>query len=366
MKVLLTILLLNFFSSYSQERYMLVGTYSSPKSYGIHVYRFNTKTGFAKRVSVAETPNPSFLTVSSDQRYVYAVNEPHNGKGGNIVAYSFDKRNGILTLIDSSASGGDTPCHVELDKTGKWLFAANYSSGSISVLPVGADGSLGTATVYQHEGSGPHPRQKGPHTHGSLISKDNKTLFVTDLGIDKVLIYSFDVRSGKLTPASPAFVQCQPGSGPRLMTFHPNGKWAYVIEELSGTVSSFNWKDGKLFPAQRISTMAEKDTGFAGSGDIHISPDGRFLYASNRGEINNIAIFSIDDHGKLSLVGHQPALGKTPRNFSIDPGGNYLLCENQNSDIVIIFKIDKETGLLTDNRTRMTMGKPVCIQWIGD
>lgn len=367
MKIFLTLFLSYFLPVAAQDRYLLIGTYDSPKSEGIYVYRFNSQTGFAERVGLAITSNPSFIAISPDEKFVYAVHEtaPQDGKGGDIAAFAFDKDNGTLRFLNRRLSGGDHPCHVEVDKTGKWLFTSNYTSGTLSVLPIHADGSLGMATPYQHQGMGKHPqRQKGPHAHGAIISEDNKFLFATDLGIDKVMIYSFNASTGALAPTDQSFAQSVPGSGPRLLTFHPNHKWAYVIEELSGTVSSYNWKDGKLHSAQRISTMRGSDTSFPGSADIHISPDGKFLYASNRGDVNNLAIFSIDKHGGLKLVGHQSTLGKTPRNFSIDPTGKFLLCENQNSDEVIIFKRDKKTGLLTDSGIRITVGKPVCIKWI--
>jgi 6-phosphogluconolactonase len=352
-----------------QEHYLLVGTYDSPKSEGVYVYKFNNADGSAKEISHVKTSNPSFVAVSPDGKFVYAVHEtaPQDGKGGDIAAFAFNKKTGTLTFINRQLSGGDHPCHVEVDKTGKWVFASNYSSGSLSVLPINADGSLGAATIIQHTGSGKHPqRQKGPHTHGAIISNDNRQLFVTDLGIDKLLIYSFDAVTGKLIPAEQPFAQSVAGSGPRLFTFHPNNKFAYVIEELTGTVVLFKYKKGKLETKKRISTMPAGDTSFAGSADIHVSPDGKFLYASNRGDANTIAIFSINKKdGKLILIGHQSTLGKTPRNFSIDPSGKFLLCENQNSDEIVIFKRDITTGLLTDTGNRIAVGKPVCIKWVG-
>jgi 6-phosphogluconolactonase len=291
---------------------------------------------------------------------------PQDGKGGDIAAFSFNKITGELTFINRQLSGGDHPCHVEVDKTGKWLFASNYSSGTLSILPINPDGSLGLASTIQHSGTGKNPdRQKGPHVHGAIISKDNKQLFVTDLGIDKTMIYSFDAMTGKLSPAAQPFTPAVPGSGPRLITFHPNNKYAYVIEELSGTVSVFDYKNGMLEARQRISTMAAGDSSFPGSADIHISPDGKFLYASNRAEVNTIAIYSINKkNGTLSLIGHQSTLGKSPRNFSIDPSGKFLLCENQNSDEIVVFKRDKKSGLLSDSGKRIRVGKPVCIKWV--
>jgi 6-phosphogluconolactonase len=223
----------------AQEHYMLVGTYDSPKSEGIYVYKFNNQDGTARKISHVKTPNPSFVAISPDEKFVYAVHEtaPQDGKGGEVAAFAFNKETGNLTILNRQLSGGDHPCHVEVDKTGRWVFVSNYSNGTLSVLPVAGDGSLGTASVIRHSGSGKHPqRQKGPHVHGAIISDDNRQLFVTDLGIDKLMIYSFDAGTGKLTPGEQPSIQAVPGAGPRLFTFHPGKKFAYVLEELSGTV----------------------------------------------------------------------------------------------------------------------------------
>jgi 6-phosphogluconolactonase len=352
----------------AQENFMIVGTYDSPKSHGVHVFRFNSDNGTAKEISHIKSPNPSFVAVSPDERFVYAVHEtaPQDGKGGEIAAFTFNKQNGTLTLLNKQLSGGDHPCHVEVDKTGKWVFASNYSSGSLSVFAVKQDGSLDTATVIRHTGSGKHPqRQKGPHVHGAIIAPGNDHLFVTDLGIDKVVNFNFNSTTGQLTPFVPAYAQSEPGSGPRLFTFHPNNKFAYVIEELSGTVSAYHYKKGHIYPVQRISTMKAGDSSYAGSADVHVSPDGKFLYASNRAKVNSIAIYRVNKKdGKLTLIGHQSELVNTPRNFSIDPSGKFLLCENQGSDEIVIFKRDEKTGLLSDSGNRVSIGKPVCIKWI--
>ncbi len=357
-----------FLATAAQEHYMIVGTYDSPKSEGVYVYRFNSADGTAREMSHIQSPNPSFVAVSPNGRFVYAVSEiaPQDGKGGDVAAFAFNKKTGTLTLINKQPSGGDHPCHVEVDKTGKWLFISNYSSGSLSVLPINTDGSLGIAYTIQHTGSGKDPqRQKGPHTHGAIISSDNHWLLVTDLGIDKVLLYSFDAATGKLQPAKEPFAASVPGSGPRLITFHPNNRFAYLVEELSGTVVVFNYKKGELKKKQRISTLPAGDTSFAGSADIHVSPDGKFLYASNRGNVNTIAIYRISEKdGTLTLAGHQSTLGKTPRNFSIDPSGKFLLAENQNSDEIVIFKRDEKSGVLSDSGKRIAIGKPVCIKWV--
>jgi 6-phosphogluconolactonase len=370
-KIFLSALLLAFvFSTTAQQQhYLITGTYTSGKSEGIYVYKFNSTDGSAKKISQVKISNPSFVAVSPNEQFVYAVQEDaaKNGKGGDITAFSFNKQTGILSYINQQPSGGDHPCYVSVDKTGKWVVAGNYSSGSLSVLPVQANGSLGAAiAIIQHNGSGPDKgRQNSPHVHCTLFSEDNRFLFVPDLGIDKVMIYAFDEVTGKLTPAKQPFAQSNGGAGPRHLCFHPSNKYAYLMEELGGTVVVFKYKNGTLKTTQRISSMPVGDTSFAGSADIHVSPDGKFLYASNRADANSIAIFSISSkNGKLSLTGHQSTLGKTPRNFNFDPTGNFLLVANQNSDEIVIFKRDTITGLLTDTKNRINVGKPVCLKWI--
>jgi len=370
MKNLILIIALPFllFPGSSKENYLIVGTYTGGKSEGIYVYKFNSEDGSYKEVSHAKTSNPSFVAVSPDEKYVYAVHEDaRNGQGGEISAFSFDKEKGTLTLINQQPSEGDHPCYVEVDKTGKWVFAGNYSSGSLSVLPVNADGSLGAAATHiTHTGSGPNKeRQEKPHVHCTKISPDNKWLYVPDLGIDKVMIYAFDEATGKLTPGSQAFAKSQPGAGPRHITFHPNGKYAYLVEELTGHVVVYQYQNGQLKLWQRTSSLPRGQEGYAGSADIHVSPDGKFLYATNRGDFNNIAIFKIDkNNGRASILGFQPTSGKTPRNFNFDPSGNYLLVGNQETDEIVIFKRNKKSGLLTDTGKRIEVGKPVCLKWI--
>lgn len=351
---------------YSQSHYMFIGSYNEPGTDGIYVYRFDTATGRAVFVSKTVSANPSFLCLSPDNRDLFAVNElaPGDGSGGGISSFRFSAADGQLQPAGTTLSGGDHPCHVETDKTGKWLFAANYSSGSLSVLPILDNGKTGTARRIQHSGSGPDSlRQKSPHVHGSAISADNRFLLVTDLGTDKLMIYAFDDKTGELRPARMPFVRSVPGSGPRQFTFHPNQRFAYLVEELSGTVVFFRYHKGRLKRKQRISTLPAGDTRFAGSADIHVSPDGKFLYASNRGEVNNIVVYSIGRNGQLRILGHQSTLGKTPRYFSIAPGGQFLLCANQNSNEIVVFKRDQQTGLLGDTGNRIRVGKPVCIRW---
>lgn len=370
-KFYLTALLsiLGFATAAQEQYYLITGTYTGGLSEGIYVYRFNSGDGSFKEISHVKISNPSFVAVSPDEKFVYAVQEDaaNNGKGGEITAFGFNKETGKLAYLNEQPSGGDHPCYVTVDKTGRWVVAGNYSSGSLSVLPVQPDGSLGVAaSIIQHEGSGVNKqRQAKPHVHCTIFSADNRFLFVPDLGIDKVMIYAFDETTGKLEPAPQPYARSTDGAGPRHLSFHPSGKYAYLIEELSGTVVVFDQQNGTLKSKQRISSMPAGDTSFAGSADIHVSPDGKFLYVSNRADANTIAIFSIHKRtGKLSLVGHQSTLGKTPRNFNFDPSGKFLLVGNQNSDEIVIFKRDARTGLLTDTGNRIKTGKPVCLKWI--
>ena len=349
----------------AKEHYLLMGTYTSGKSEGIYVYKFNSESGDFSFVSTAKAENPSFLAVSPNEKYVYAVHENGNDKG-SIAAYAFDKKTGQLTFLNKESSGGDHPCYVSTDRSGKWVVTGNYSGGNLAVLQAMSDGRLLPAVqVINHEGGSVNKqRQQKPHVHSTIFSPDDKYLFVPDLGMDKVMIYPFDNNTGKLNPASSSFAQIEPGGGPRHFTFHPSGNYAYVIEELSGNVTAFSYdKKGKLTGIQTVSAIPSDYKGAVGSADIHVSPDGKFLYASNRGESNTLAIFSIGNDGKLKSVGHQSTLGKTPRNFNLDPTGNFLLVANQNGNNVVIFKRDKQTGLLTPLEKQIEVPNPVCIKW---
>jgi 6-phosphogluconolactonase len=357
-------------SAQRRDNYLLVGTYTGGKSEGIYVYSFESSTGDFDSVSMIKTSNPSFLAISPDAKFVYAVHEnANNGNGGEIAAFAFDRQTGKLSFINQQHSGGDHPCYVAVDKTGKWVAAANYTSGSLAVLPINKTGGVDSATtIIQHDGySVNSERQQGPHVHSTVFSKDNKYLFAADLGIDKLMIYSFDEKTGKLDEADPGFVMTEAGAGPRHFTFDPSNKYLYLIEELTGTISGYKYTKGRFDLLQNISALPADYMGPIGSADIHTSPDGKFLYASNRGESNTIAIFKINPKtGWLSLVGHQSTVGKTPRNFNFDPSGNFLLAANQNSDEIVIFSTDKKTGLLKDTGKRIKVGKPVCIKWISN
>ena len=358
------VLLITFFS-FSQgnnEYYLFIGTYTSGKSEGIYVYKFNSSSGEFSHVSKIWSANPSFLAVSPDTRFIYSVNE---NQPGGISSFSFDKSTGKLSELNKQPSGGDHPCYITTDKTGRWVIAGNYSGGNLSVLPVNNDGSLGKPIqTINHEGSSINTaRQEKPHVHATVFSPDGKYLFVPDLGIDKVMVYKFNSKKGKVSVHSTPFATVTPGSGPRHFDFHPSGKYAYLMEELTGSVSVFSHKKGKLNSIQTISALPADFKGPIGSADIHVSPDGKYLYSSNRAESNSIALFSIDEKsGKLTAMGHRSTEGRTPRNFNFDPSGNFLLVANQNSDEIVIFR--RNAGLLEDTGKRIKVPSPVCIKWI--
>lgn len=367
MKVIFTLLLVLFIweANSQKQTYLLAGTYTGGKSKGIYVYRF-TADGSFHPVDTVVAANPSYLAVSPNQKLVYSVNELGAQEGGGkATAYRFISQTGRLEQINQQDAMGDHPCYITVDKTGKWVIIGNYSSGNVAVLPVMASGGLDKAkTVVQHHGSSAHPRQKSPHVHATVLSANNKHLFVPDLGTDKLMVYSFQEKKGSLTPLDTT-LKMPAGSGPRHFDFHPSQKWAYLLQELSGTVTALQYSKGRLKPVQTLRVLPAGFSKPFTSADIHVSPDGKFLYTSTRDESNTIAWFRINPlNGKLTLGGHQSSLGKTPRNFSIDPSGSFLLAANQNSDEIVVFSINKKSGALTDTGKRITMGNPVCLKWI--
>ena len=344
---------------------LYVGTYTRKTSEGIYIYQFNTKTGDVTPLSIAKRiDNPSFLAISPDHRFLYSGGSK---KGDSVHAFSIDKQTHYLKLLNTQSLGTSLGAtHLELDKTGKWLFVANYFSGSISVLPIEAEGTLGElAQTIQLEGKSINlTRQEKAHVHSMNISPDNQYVFAPDLGTDKIMTYRFDVKTGQITEGVPPFTSTAAGAGPRHFTFHPNGKFAYSIQELDATIMGFNYKNGVLTPFQTIKTLPDDYTGLKWSADIHISPDGKFLYGSNRAH-ESLTIFKINKKtGQLTLVGHQSVNGKTPRNFAIDPTGRFVLVANQDSDNITIFKRHKRTGKLTATGKEIKVSSPVCLKLI--
>lgn len=350
----------------NNDFHLLVGTYTSGKSEGIYVYKFNALTGEFTAESIAKNvKNPSFLAISPNEKFVYSAGEID--KNGAVYAFSFDKKSGNLTQLSTQSSNGNYPCHVAIDKTGKWVIAGNYGAGSLTVLPVEANGGLGKPTqTIQHEGKGKNlDRQESPHVHSINIAPNNVDVFVADLGIDKLVTYSLDAKTGILSKGIPPFTKLEDGTGPRHFTMHPNGKFAYVIQELSSQITAFDYKKGSLTAKQSISTLPADYKGANSCADIHISPDGKFLYGSNRIH-DSIVIYSIDQKtGKLTYITNESTKGKKPRNFMIDPTGNYVLVANQESDNIVIFKRDAQKGTLTPTGQEISVPNPVCLKMIG-
>jgi 6-phosphogluconolactonase len=353
----------------AQDHYLFIGTYTSNGSKGIYVYKFDSKTGEASWVSNTDSSsNPSFLAVTRDGKYVYAVNEVSRDKSGFVASYSFDEATGKLSFINKQSSGSENPCHVSVTKDGKWVATANYTGGSLAIFPVNADGSLQPfAQHLVHTGKGTNPqRQEKPHVHSVFFSPEEKYLFSPDLGLDQISIYQFDNTAKEpLSPAPVPFTASQPGTGPRHIEFSPGGKYMYLLEEMGGAVDVYDYKNGEVKFIQRVPTHPADYTGQPGSADIHISPDGKHLYASNRGDENNLAIFSINPvTGMIANVGYQSAMGTGPRNFMIDPSGNFVLVANQKTNNIVIFRRNKMTGLLQETGKQIEIPSPVCLKML--
>ena len=346
---------------------LLIGTYTTGKSKGIYVYRFYAETGkMAYLNEIDGVDNPSYLTVSENHKFVYAVNE--TGKKGEVSAFKFEPNTGKLEFINKQSSGGADPCYVSEDRDQKNIFIANYSSGTLGVLKVNKDGSLNPPSqVLQDEGSGPNKdRQAQPHVHTAVLSPDEKYLLYTDLGTDKLNVMRYHSSADKpLTPATTPFVSVTAGYGPRHLVFSNDKKYLYLLQEMGSAINTYSYDNGKLKQLQSVTMLADGFSGQTGAAAIHISPDGKFLYASNRLETNEITTYAINQEtGELNFVARQATFGKNPRDFAIDPTGNFMVVGNQGSDNVLIFKIDKNTGKLRQTGAGLEIGNPVCFKFV--
>jgi 6-phosphogluconolactonase len=356
------------------QYFAYVGTYTSKTaSKGIYAYRFDAEKGQLTPIGVAaETADPSFVAVHPSGKYLYAVNEIGNFNGavsGAVSAFAIDAKTGVLKFLNQVPTRGAGPCYVSLDQTGAYVLVANYDSGSIASFPVHGDGSLGTASGFvQHSGTGPNKeRQEGPHAHWIGTSPDNRFALAVDLGLDQVIVYGFDDSKGIFTPMLSGFAKVKPGSGPRHLAFHPNGKFAYVLSEMESSVTVFSYKakTGSFSSLQTISALPNDYSGPKEAAEIAVHPLGKFLYASNRGH-DSIAAFAIDQKkGTLKSLGQVLTGGKTPRHFAIDPTGAYLLVENQESNNIVIFQIDPASGNLTPTGQTVEVPSPVCLTFVG-
>lgn len=355
----------------SDKLWVYFGTYTGKKSKGIYRAELDLATGKLTAPKLAaEAVNPSFLALHPTGRYLYAVGEVAKFKGesaGGVVAFALDPKTGDLKPRNQQSSRGGGPCHIVVDAQGKQALVANYGGGSVAALPIGADGKLAPATAFiQHSGSSvDKKRQEKPHAHSINLDSANRFAFVADLGLDKIFVYRFDPAKGTLTPHTPPAASVPPGSGPRHFTFHPSGKFAYVINEMLCTVTAFTYDaaKGTLKEVQTITSLPHEVKPGYSTAEIVVHPSGKFLYGSNRGH-DSIAIFTIDPgNGLLTAIGHEPTRGKTPRNFNIDPTGTYLLAANQGSDTVSVFRIDPATGKL-GFVSQTEVPAPVCVKFL--
>ena len=346
------------------------GSYSTPDKESVHLFQLNLQDGSLKKLNAVDgLSNPSFLKIHPNGKYLYTVNEVSTfdgKKSGGVTAFALDVNGGKLNKINQQPSGDTGPCHLTVDATGKYVLVAHYSGGSTSVLPIKKDGSVGAVvSQIKHKGSSVHSRQKAPHAHAVHVGPNNKFAFAPDLGIDKVLVFSFDENTGAIAETKFDGAKLEPGSGPRHFDFHPDGKFAYVINEIKQTVTAFryNAKRGRLRTLQTLSTVPHPVDGNS-TAEVLVHPTGQFLYGSNRGH-NSIAMFRINKkNGKLTALGHESTRGSTPRNFGIDPTGQFLLAANQQSDNVTVFRINQETGKLKFTGNEIKLSKPVCVRMI--
>jgi 6-phosphogluconolactonase len=367
----------------ANEMLVYVGTYTEPirfgtgkilegKGEGIYQYRMDPATGALEFDSnTTGVMNPSYLAIHPTQRFLYAVNELkmyEDKPTGTVSAFAVDAKSGRLEFLNRQLTHGTDPCHVVVDAKGRHVFVANFMSGSVCVLPVQRDGSLGEASDFiQHLGSSVDPvRQKGPHAHSVTLDRANRFAFVPDLGLDKLMVYTFDRTRGMLEPHAVAWIKVKPGAGPRHVALHPGGKFAFLINELDSTLAalSFNARKGVFRELQVVPTLPAGFQGESTCADVQVAPSGRFVYASNRGH-DSLVIYKIDRRtGKLAYVGHQSTQGRTPRQFEIDPTGRFLLVGNQDTDTIVPFRIDLKTGALAPTGQVLQVPTPVCVKFL--
>lgn len=347
---------------------MFAGTYTrTGESEGIYVFSVEPETGNLKIInSEGGIDDPSFLDIHPSKKTLYAVAELQGDQGGALVAFEINHDNGGLKKINAESTGSG-PCHVSLDSTGKFAVVANYDGGSVCVLPILEDGSIGGRSEFiQHNGgSMVNPqRQEKAHAHSANISPDNNFVVINDLGMDKLVVYEIDLTNGRLSELPESGADSAPGVGPRHLDFHPNGKWAFAINEIGNTVTVYDYdrSNGNLTELQSISTLPDDFNGESHTADIHVHPNGKFIYGSNRGH-HSLTIFQIDQSsGRLDLVGHQSTGGETPRNFLIHPNGSYIYAANQDSNDIHQFKVNLSDGTLTPVGSPVYCPAPVCLK----
>jgi 6-phosphogluconolactonase len=349
-----------------------IGTYTRGDSKGIYSFVLDTAAGTVTPEGlVAETENPSFVAIHPSGNHLYAVNELDQFKGqasGAVTSFKINHSSGKLERLNDVAAGGTGTCHVNISRNGRFAAISNYGSGSCAVFAIGADGKLGERTAFhQHSGASvDQARQMAPHAHSVNFDKQNKHLIVADLGLDQVKVYNFEASTGTLVPNTPPFAKVKPGNGPRHFSFHPSGKYAYVINEMACTVTAFHWNaaKGTLTEIETVTTLPVPfQKGFS-TAEVVAHPNGRFLYGSNRGH-HTIAVFQVDAAtGKLKSVEHKSTQGKTPRNFAIDPTGQFLIAANQDTASILPFRINQSTGALDQIGSPLAVPFPVCVRYL--
>lgn len=355
----------NIFSQ-TKKQYLIIGTYTQNQDKGLYVYSFNSKTGELTFESNTENiNNPSYLVINKVGNKVYSVDEDNNG---GVNSFNFNKDSGKLSFINSQKVNGQHPCYIILSDDEKHLMTANYSSGNLSVLPINNDGSIAPLKqLIQHTGSSvDKSRQNNAHAHSIINSPNGNLMFASDLGTDKIYTYQYQPEEQDvLKVVERASINVKPGSGPRHFIFNKKGNIAYLIEELNATISVYSYENQELKEFQRVDMNAADFNGKNGAADIHLSHDGKFLYASNRGTANDISIFKVNQkNGLLNRIGSQSTGGKNPRNFAIDPTDKFLLVANQSTNDVIVFSRNKKSGLLKETGQKISLGTPVCLVFL--
>lgn len=351
----------------SAEPLVFISAFAPGTNGAIHAFHLNPESGRLTPVQRTDgVEHPFFMAGSRDQKFLYAIHAKNFGgkEPEQVAAYALEGRTGRLKLLNRQSTRGTASCYLDVDATGKTVLVANYTTGNVGSLPVRADGSLGEmVSFFQHVGSSVDlPRQKGPNAHSFVVSPDNRFAFAADLGMDQVLGYRLDAATAQLTPNQPPFAKAPPGAGPRHLTFHPNGKHVYVINELKNSVTLFDYaaSSGTLTERQTLSTLPAEFTGKSYCADLKITPDGRFLYGTNRGH-DSIAAYRIGDDGRLTLLRIEPSLGKGPQNLAVAVGGKFLLCANMAGKNVVVFRMDAQTGGLQPTGEPLALTSPSCI-----
>ncbi len=365
-KWLAALMMIGLMPARGADTFVYFGTHRSGTNIGFSLAHFDTDTGtLTKPVFLIPSPAPAFFVIHPDGLHLYTCN---SGSPGGVSAYEIQPHTGQLKLINQVAAGGDDPSYVSLDRTGHYALAANYQSGNIAVFAIKPDGSIGKRTAFeQHTGRGVNPqRQTHAYAHSIITDSSDRFVLACDLGLDRVFVYRFNPQDGTLTPNDPPFATVAPGSGPRHVKFHPNGRWVYVISEIASTVTAFNWNptNGTLAEFQTVSTLPADFNGTNTAAEIEVHPNGKFLYASNRGD-DSLAVFGVDQTtGRLTPIEHVPSGGKTPRTFAFDPAGKWIICTNHGSDNAVVFRVDADTGKLTQTGQPVPVPYPFCERFL--